>query len=102
MGQAHESSAIKKITGEKALITIDKQLAQGWQALYEIEVNEDFTPDMILKNLELAGETLAALNKRKRLSAKQREKLTNLTKWYGRYDIERLRNDVAGNFSARH
>ena len=75
-------------------LSIDKQLQNGWLLLYAIETDDDITEELILAHLEETAEYITAVRSRKRLSLKQREKLSNLEKWYKLYDLKKLKQDV--------
>lgn len=75
-------------------LSIDKQIQLAWGLLYEIEVIEDMALEDMLSRLKKATQCIVAINKRKRLTEKQKEKLTNLEKWHQSYDIKRLEQDI--------
>lgn len=75
-------------------LSIDKQIQLAWSLLYEIEVIEDMPLEDIFIRLKKVTQCIVAINKRKRLTEKQKEKLTNLEKWYQSYDIKRLEQDI--------
>jgi len=75
-------------------LSIDKQIQLAWGLLYEIEVIEDMPLEDMFVRLKKVTQCIVAINKRKRLTEKQKEKLTNLEKWYQSYDIKRLEQDI--------
>ncbi len=75
-------------------LSIDKQIQLAWSLLYEIEVIEDMPLEDMFVRLKKVTQCIVAINKRKRLTEKQKEKLTNLEKWYQSYDIKRLEQDI--------
>ncbi|MFY9226944.1 MAG: hypothetical protein WAQ98_29995 [Blastocatellia bacterium] len=75
-------------------LSIDKQIQLAWSLLYEIEVIEDMPLEDMFVRLKKVTQCIVAINKRKRLTEKQKEKLTNLEKWYQSYDIKRLDQDI--------
>ena len=75
-------------------LSIDKQIQLAWSLLYEIEVIEDMALEDMFVRLKKVTQCIVAINKRKRLTEKQKEKLTNLEKWYQSYDIKRLEQDI--------
>ncbi|MBK7993249.1 MAG: hypothetical protein IPK14_07405 [Blastocatellia bacterium] len=75
-------------------LSIDKQIQLAWGLLYEIEVIEDMPLEDMFVRLKKVNQCIVAINKRKRLTEKQKEKLTNLEKWYQSYDIKRLEQDI--------
>lgn len=75
-------------------LSIDKQIQLAWGLLYEIEAIEDMPLEDMLSRLKKVTQCIVAINKRKRLTEKQKEKLTNLEKWHQSYDIKRLEQDI--------
>ena len=75
-------------------LSIDKQIQLAWGLLYEIEAIEDMPLEDMLSRLKKVTQCIVAINKRKRLTEKQKEKLTNLEKWHRSYDIKRLEQDI--------
>lgn len=79
---------------QKKKPSIDKQLDSGWRCLYAIEVDDSISEELMLAHLEKTAEYIASIRSRKRLSSNQREKLAHLEKWYGMYDLNRLKKSV--------
>jgi hypothetical protein len=75
-------------------LSIDKQIQLAWGLLYEIEAIEDMPLEDMFSRLKKVTQVITVINKRKRLTEKQKEKLTNLEKWYQSYDIKRLEQDI--------